>query len=141
MHPPKLSKLGFNLQTNNLDIDGALLYRIYVQDKENGAITTIYVGQTKNGMNRPFQRYDLNIHRLLEDKPPLNGKQYRPVHYDLKAAHLAGHQITIELLRNVDLANEVILDAELEMQRLYGVEPIIKTKEMRKLSDLGGPVA
>ena len=140
MHPPMLSKLGFNLQTNGLGIEDALLYRIYVRDKENSGVTTIYVGQTKNGMSRPFQRYDLNIRRLLDGKPPLNGKQYRPVHYDLKAAYLAGHEITVELVRNVDIAIEKILDAEHELQCLHNVQPLRRGTEQRQLTDEGKPV-
>jgi len=132
------SKLGFALIANMVDTKAPLLYRISTEPGPNASLTTIYVGQTRNGCGRPFRRYDLNLRRLLAGKPPLNGKQYRPVIYDLRAAYTAGHRILIELVRNVDLSFEHITDAERQLQQEDGVEPIGKT-ERRMLNDDGRP--
>jgi hypothetical protein len=132
------SKLGFTLVSNTVDTKAPLLYRIWTQPGPDVLATTIYVGQTRNGYGRPFQRYDLNLRRLLAGKPPLNGKQYRPVIYDLRAAYTAGHKIHIELVRNVDLSFERITYAERQLQQQLGVEPIGKT-ERRMLNDDGSP--
>lgn len=132
------SKLGFALEENGVDTTLPLLYRI-VTEAAPGSPRTIYVGQSKNGCGRPFQRYDLNVRRLLDGKPPLNGKQYRPVIFDLQAAHSAGHKISIELVRNVDLSIERITTAERQLQAQYGVAPPDKI-ERRMLRDDGKPV-
>jgi hypothetical protein len=131
-----LSKLGFALIPNTVDMEAPLLYRICAQPGPDTVATTIYVGQTRNGCGRPFQRYDLNLRRLLAGKPPLNGKQYRPVIYDLRAAYTAEHKIHIELVRNVDLSFERITDAERQLQEHLGVSPIGRT-ERRMLNDDG----
>jgi hypothetical protein len=133
------SKLGFALLANDVDIATPLLYRIHVQTSLDTDCTTIYVGQTLNGCGRPFNRYDLNLRRLLDAKPPLNGKAYRPVHYDLRAAYAAGHRISIELVRNVDLMTERITEAERHLQEQFGVKPDRKL-ETRMLDDYGMPL-
>lgn len=132
------SKLGFALIPNTVDTKAPLLYRIWTEAGPDKLATTIYVGQTRNGCGRPFQRYDLNLRRPLAGKPPLNGKQYRPVIYDLRAAYTAGHKIHIELVRNVDLSFERITDAERQLQEQFGVESIGKM-ERRMLNDEGRP--
>jgi hypothetical protein len=132
----KTSKLGFTLIPNMVDTNAPLLYCIWTKPGPGALATTIYVGQTRNGCGRPFQRYDFNLRRLLSGKPPLNGKQYRPVIYDLRAAYAAGHEIAVELVRNVDLAIERITDAERQLQEQLGVEPVGKT-ERRMLTDEG----
>lgn len=129
----KTSKLGFRLDENGVDTSAPLLYRIWVRSKSNGIATTIYVGQTKNGSNRPFTRYDLNVRRLIDGKPALNGSRYRPVHLDILAAHRGRHEITIELVRNVDLSAERITDAERSLQFEYG----LTGEEHRLLTDSG----
>ena len=133
------SKLGFALIANDVDTHSPLLYRITVQATTRARPTTIYVGQTRAGCGRPFQRYDLNLRRLLAEKPPLNGSAYRPVHYDLHAAYRAGHLISVELVRNVDLSRERITVAERELQRQFGVAPDGKI-ELRMLDDHGAPI-
>lgn len=135
----KTSKLGFALITNTVDPTGPLLYRIWTESGSNALATTIYVGQTRNGCGRPFQRYDLNLRRLLAGKPPLNGDRYRPVIHDLRVAHAAGHKISIELVRNVDLSSERITAAEQQLQEQLGVRLIAKT-ERRMLNDDGTPI-
>lgn len=118
------SKLGFSLIANGVDEAQPLLYRITVASALGAAPLTIYVGQTKNGSRRPFDRYDANVRNMLEGKRPLNGKGFRPVHHDLQAAHQAGKKICVELIRNVDLLVEDILSAERHIQGQYGVEPV-----------------
>lgn len=130
------SKLGFSLIANGVDEALPLLYRITVAPTAGADPVTIYVGQTKNGSKRPFERYDANVRNMLDGKRPLNGKSFRPVHHDLKAAHHAGHKICVELIRNVDLTMEDILGAERELQGRYGVEPVGRT-ERRMLNDDG----
>jgi hypothetical protein len=130
------SKLGFALLANDVDITAPLLYRILVKGSGDANATTIYVGQTVNGCGRPFDRYDLNLRRLLHEKPPLNGRAYRPVHFDLRAAYAAGHEISIDLVRNVDLLTERIAEAERDLQAQFGVEPNRKG-ERRVLDDDG----
>lgn len=134
----KNSKLGFALVANSVDEAKPLLYRITVASALGAPPLTIYVGQTKNGSKRPFERYDANVRNLLEGKRPLNGKGFRPVHHDLQAAHRAGHEIRVELVRNVDLSAEDILSAERNLQVRYGVEPAGRT-ERRMLQDDGNP--
>lgn len=132
----KTSKLGFRLEENGVDPRAPLLYRIWVQSKSNCVATTLYVGQTKNGSKRPFTRYDLNVRRLLKGKPALNGRGYRPVHMDLLAAHRLRHEITIELVHNIDLSTERITDAERRLQSEYG----LTDGERRRLTDSGEPL-
>jgi hypothetical protein len=134
------SKLGFSLVANNVDTTAPLLYRVLVQSSPDAETKTIYVGQTRNGCGRPFQRYDLNLRRLLAGKPPLNGKTYRPVHYDFRAAYSAGHRISIELVRNVDITTERITDVERQLQEQLGVEPLGKVQR-RMLNDNGTPIS
>ncbi|MGJ7915555.1 hypothetical protein ACI48D_08800 [Massilia sp. LXY-6] len=135
----KNSKLGFDLIANSVDEAQPLLYRITVVPAPGADLLTIYVGQTINGSKRPFERYDANVRNMLEGKRPLNGKGFRPVHHDLRAAHQAGHKICIELVRNVDLTAEDILSAERQLQARYGVEPVGRT-ELRVLQDDGAPI-
>ena len=135
----KNSKLGFGLNANTVDEAQPLLYRITVASESSVDPLTIYVGQTKNGSKRPFERYDANVRNMLEGKRPLNGKGFRPIHYDLRAAHQAGHKICVELIRNVDLSVENILSAEQHLQVRYGVEPAGRI-ERRMLQDDGAPV-
>lgn len=99
----KRTQSGFLQIENSVDIKRPLLYRIWVKPVSGGEEITIYVGQSRNGAARPFQRYDLNIRRLNEGKSALNGRGYRPVHYDLQAAQRGGHEVGIELVRNVDV--------------------------------------
>jgi hypothetical protein len=134
------SKLGFSLVANNVNTMAPLLYRVLVQLSPAAETKTIYVGQTRNGCGCPFQRYDLNMRRLLAGKPPLNGKTYRPVHYDLRAVYTGGHRISIELVRNVDITIERITDAERQLQEQLGVEPVGKV-ERRMLNDNGIPIS
>jgi hypothetical protein len=135
----KNSKLGFDLIANSVDEAEPLLYRITVAPAPGADPLTIYVGQTINGSKRPFERYDANVRNMLEEKRPLNGKGFRLVHHDLRAAHQAGHKICIELVRNVDLTAEDILSAERQLQAQYGVEPVGRT-ELRMLRDDGTPI-
>ena len=133
------SKLGFGLIANGVDEALPLLYRITVAPTACANSVTIYVGQTKNGSKRPFERYDANVRNMLDGKRPLNGKGFRPVHHDLRAAHQAGHRICVELIRNVELTTEDILVAERQLQMHYGVEPVGRA-ERRMLKDDGVPV-
>jgi hypothetical protein len=135
----KNSKLGFGLIANSVDEAQPLLYRITVASRASAVPLTIYVGQTKNGSKRPFERYDANVRNMLDGKRPLNGKGFRPVHYDLRAAHEAGHKICVELIRNVELSAENILSAERQLQAQYGVELVGRT-ERRMLLDDGTPI-
>lgn len=135
----KNSKLGFILIANSVDETQPLLYRITVASASDAAPLTIYVGQTKNGSKRPFERYDGNVRNMLDGKRPLNGKAFRPVHHDLRAAYRAGHKIRVELIRNVDLSAEDILTAERHLQVRYEVEPLGRT-ERRMLRDDGSPI-
>jgi len=132
----KNSNLGFCLIANSVDDAKPLLYRITVSHLPGDAPLTIYVGQTKNGSERPFKRYDANVRNMIQGKLPLNGKAFRPVHHDLRAAHYAGHKICVELVRNVDLSTEDILSAERHLQAQHGVEPVGRT-ERRMLQDDG----
>ena len=70
----KNSKLGFGLIANSVDETQPLLYRITVALESGAAPRTIYVGQTKNGSKRPFERYDANVRNMVDGKRPLNGK-------------------------------------------------------------------
>ena len=115
------------------------MYRITVALESGAAPRTIYVGQTKNGSKRPFERYDANVRNMVIGKRPLNGKGFRPVQHDLRAAPQAGHRICTELIRSVDLSVENILSAERDLQELYGVELVGRT-ERRMLQDNGAPI-
>ncbi|WP_194725446.1 hypothetical protein [Noviherbaspirillum malthae] len=135
----KPTKLGFERVDNGVDKNAPLLYQILVTFRETGEVKTIYVGKSENGAGRPYQRYDANIRRKIAGLPPLNGSRYRPVHHDLHAAYSAGHRVSIELVRNVDLSNESILAAEASLQRQHNLKPLAG-QEARQLNDMGHPL-
>jgi hypothetical protein len=126
--------MGFIRNVNGVDQCSALLYRIWVRRQPDGPQDTFYVGQSTPGSERPFYRYDLNLRRMIAGKPPLNGKRYRKVIYDLRAAYQAGFQIGIELVCSIDTARMSIGKAERRLQELLGL-----VRKTRMLDDLAMP--
>lgn len=127
------TKLGFLRNTNGIDQRAPLIYRLWMK-AHGGLETTFYIGKASRS-SRPFNRYDLNVRNYIDGKPPINGSgTYRKAILDLLAAYRAGHQIGIELVRNV--VNPDNIDrVEDEWQAAYGL-----MDKTRMLDDAGSPL-
>jgi hypothetical protein len=116
----KISLLGFHLIANDVSPNAPLLYRIWIKESSSSEVKTIYVGKSKLGANRPFTNYDDNIRRMTDGRKSRSGKGFRKVHHEMHAAHLAGKTIGIELVRNIDSSENILL-AEKMLSLKYGL--------------------
>ncbi len=66
MNAMKKSKLGFDLDAGEVDVNAPLIYLIEIVDKATGVPKVVYVGKSEKGAKRPFQRYDLGRWESLD---------------------------------------------------------------------------
>jgi hypothetical protein len=110
--------MDFAFDANSVDESGRLLYLWEIRNASTGLLIGSYVGKTESGIKRRRDEYRGNIKRLLEGLPyrKRNPDGFRAIHCALANAVEMNHAITLRLLRNVPI-DEDIFEAERAMIR------------------------
>jgi hypothetical protein len=106
---PTRKNMDFLLLTNGVDETRPLLYQWEVHDARTGESLGRYVGRATAGSHRPRKEYVWAVRRLLAGLPYRKAKpnSFRVVHHALAQAVLRGDRITLTLLRNLAVGEDI----------------------------------
>ncbi|OZI63303.1 hypothetical protein [Bordetella genomosp. 11] len=99
----------FRLIALGIDESKPLLYQWEIHDVRTGELKGRYIGKAVRGSGRPLSQYRRNVLNLLAGLPYRRNKPdgFRRVHRALADAVIKGDRITLTLLRNVPLGEDI----------------------------------